>query len=79
MLFIKELILQSEDNNGVIFELQYHTDKSYYVKEHGLHEIYEKQRVLDRNKNKMKWDNLTKEMIKISNKIPIPKYVERIK
>lgn len=68
-----------EDNNGVIFELQYHTDKSYYVKEHGLHEIYEKQRVLDKIKDKKEWDDLTEKMIKISNKIPIPKYVERIK
>lgn len=68
-----------KNKNGVIFELQYHTKKSYYVKEHGLHELYEQQRVLDRNKNKMKWDNLTKEMIKISNKIPIPSNVERIK
>ncbi|MDU1879399.1 MAG: hypothetical protein E6779_07460, partial [Finegoldia magna] len=68
-----------KNKNGIIFELQYHTDKSYYVKKHGLHEKYEKQRVLDKVKDKKEWDSLRNAMIELSNKIPIPRNVERIK
>lgn len=68
-----------QTKSGDIFELQFHTPKSIKVKEDDLHKIYEKQRLLDKDKDKKKWDNLTEEMIKISNTIPIPKNVERIK
>lgn len=68
-----------QTKSGDIFELQFHTPKSIKVKEDDLHKIYEKQRLLDKDKDKKKWDSLTEEMIKISNTIPIPKNVERIK
>jgi|GEM_PF-1926840 hypothetical protein len=68
-----------KSKSGDIFELQFHTPESIKVKENELHKLYEKQRLLDRNKDKKKWDSLTEEMIKISNTVPIPKNVERIK
>ena len=68
-----------QTKSGDIFELQFHTPKSIKVKEDDLHKIYEKQRLLDKDKDKKKWDSLTEEMIQISNTIPIPKNVERIK
>lgn len=68
-----------QTKSGDIFELQFHTPESIKVKEDDLHKIYEKQRLLDKDKDKKKWDSLTEEMIKISNTIPIPKNVERIK
>ncbi len=66
-------------NNDVIFELQYHTPKSYEVKEGILHKLYEKQRTLDKEKDFELWDQLEKEMIKASSEIISPKGVERIK
>lgn len=66
-------------NNDVIFELQYHTPKSYEVKEGILHELYEKQRTLDKKKDFELWGQLEKEMIKASSEIINPKGVERIK
>lgn len=68
-----------KSKSGDIFELQFNTPESIKVKENELHKLYEKQRLLDRNKDKKKWDSLTEEMIKISNTVPIPKNVERIK
>lgn len=68
-----------QTKSGDIFELQFHTPESIKVKEDDLHKIYEKQRLLNKNKDKKKWDSLTEEMIQISNTIPIPKNVERIK
>lgn len=68
-----------QSKSGDIFELQFHTPESIKVKENELHKLYEKQRLLDKDKDKKKWDSLTEEMIKISNTIPIPKNVERIK
>lgn len=68
-----------QSKSGDIFELQFHTPESIKVKENELHKLYEEQRLLDKNKDKKKWDSLTEEMIKISNTVPIPKNVERIK
>ena len=68
-----------QSKSGDIFELQFHTPESIKVKENELHKLYEKQRLLNKDKDKKKWDSLTEEMIKISNTIPIPKNVERIK
>ena len=68
-----------QSKSGDIFELQFHTPESIKVKENELHKLYEKQRLLNKDKDKKKWDSLTEEMIQISNTIPIPKNVERIK
>lgn len=67
------------DKKGNLFELQYHTPKSIEIKEGGLHELYEKQRVLDKAKDASEWERLKQEMIAISDTIPIPPDVERIK
>lgn len=66
-------------NNGDIFELQFHTPKSVEVKEGGLHKLYEIQRSLNKEKDYKKWEALANKMIKLSNTIPIPKNIERIK
>lgn len=65
--------------DGYIFELQFHTAKSLEVKEGILHKLYEEQRVLDKTKDAVKWQELTQEMIKHSGVIPNPPDVERIK
>lgn len=67
-----------EADKGVIFELQYHTDMSLKIKENELHKIYEKQRVLDKIKDKDKWDELEMLMIKVSERINNPENVEAI-
>ena len=64
--------------DDLVFELQFHTEKSIEVKENGLHILYEEQRKLDRVKDRQKWDFLENEMIKLSNTIPNPVNVERI-
>lgn len=66
-------------NNGDIFELQFHTPKSVEIKEGGLHKLYEIQRSLNKEKDYKKWEALVNKMIKLSNTIPIPKNIERIK
>lgn len=66
-------------NNGDIFELQFHTPKSVEVKEGGLHKLYEIQRSLNKEKDYKEWEALANKMIKLSNTIPIPKNIERIK
>ena len=67
-----------ETDKGIIFELQYHTDMSLKIKENELHKIYEKQRVLDKIKDKDKWDELEMLMIKVSERINNPENVEAI-
>lgn len=73
---VNTLVVDSKNN---VFELQYHTPKSFEVKEGALHALYEKQRVLDKSKDKKKWDLIEIEMIKLSNTIQNPIGVERIK
>lgn len=48
-----------QTKSGDIFELQFHTPESIKVKEDDLHKIYEKQRLLNKDKDKKKWDSLT--------------------
>lgn len=65
-----------KNNNGVIFELQYHTNESLQLKENELHKLYEKQRLLP--KSSKEYNDLKKEMINISSRIKNPKGVESI-
>ena len=67
------------DSKGNLFELQYHTPNSIAVKEGGLHELYEKQRKLDPTRDFEQYKNLIDEMVKLSDTIPIPDGIERIK
>lgn len=67
------------NNKGDNFELQFHTPYSLEVKEKKLHKLYEEQRKLDSVIDKLEWDKLTEEMIKISDTIVHPINVDRIK
>ena len=68
-----------KDKDGNIFELQFHTPMSIDIKEGGLHELYEKQRLLDIRVDREKYNKLKMEMIKLSDKIKNPLNVEKIK
>ncbi|MBU0279348.1 hypothetical protein [Gemella sp. zg-1178] len=68
-----------KDDKGNIFELQFHTHKSLHIKENELHELYEKQRVLDFSIDDVLYKKLIQKMINLSNTINIPKGVERIR
>lgn len=72
---INTLVKKGDD----VFELQFHTPKSIELKEGSLHKIYEKQRILDKVKDKEEYNRLKLEMVDLSNTIPIPKNVERIR
>ncbi|MGI6440454.1 MAG: hypothetical protein ACOX00_00755 [Peptoniphilaceae bacterium] len=64
------------DTAGNIFELQYHTPKSHEIKESVLHKLYEKSRTsTDVSEQKQ----LDAEMVRVSNDIPNPINVDRIK
>lgn len=67
------------DSHGNEFELQFHTRKSLEVKEGELHKLYKKQRTLDVETKKDEFDLLTNEMINLSQSIPNPDGVGRIK
>lgn len=73
---VNTLVKNSDD---FVFEIQYHTPKSIEIKENGLHVLYEKQRGLDKTKDKKEWDTLEKNMIELSDSIKNPKNVGRIK
>ena len=64
-----------KDSNENSFELQFHTDRSFKIKETELHEIYEKYRI-ETNLNEK--NELYNRMIEVSNKINIPPQIERI-
>lgn len=68
-----------KNKEGVIFELQYHTPQSLSIKENELHKLYEKQRILDKENEKTKWDILNNKMIELCKRIQNPIGVERIK
>ena len=61
-----------KDHQGNIFELQFHTPESLGVKDNGLHQLYEKQRILDKTKDKKEWEKIKIEMIKLSGSIKNP-------
>lgn len=67
-----------KDKSGYIFELQFHTPKSFEIKEGELYKLYEKQRALNKKREKEQWDILEKMMIDLSKTIPNPKDIERI-
>lgn len=63
---------------GYEFELQFHTKESFDLKNGKLHELYEKQRVLDKEKDIDEWQRLEDEMFELSAKLEYPSQVERI-
>ena len=62
---------------GINFEMQYHTQESFDLKNGPLHELYEKRRLPSTTKaEKYKLDN---EMLEISKSLKVPKNIERVK
>lgn len=64
-----------KDNNGNIFELQYHTPRSIQVKEVELHKLYEEFRI---TKNTKRMSELKKLMKDLCKTIPNPENVVKI-
>ena len=63
---------------GYEFELQFHTKESFDLKNGKLHELYEKQRILDKKKDFIEWQAIEDEMFSLSSKLQIPNQIERI-
>ena len=64
--------------NGQKFELQYHTQESYTIKEGKMHKLYEKQRVLTDISSK-EYIELEDKMFELSDSMQIPEQIERIR
>ena len=60
------------------FELQFHTQESFDLKNGKLHELYEKVRVLDPFKDHEEIQRLNDEMRKLSNELEKPKDIEKL-
>ena len=65
------------EKDGINFEMQYHTQESFDLKNGPLHELYEKYR--DTNISDRERMKLFKEMLDLSNELEIPKNIERVK
>lgn len=65
-------------SRGYEFELQFHTKESFKLKNGKLHKLYEKQRVLDMEKDFELYENLTDEMWKLSNLLKKPFDIDKI-
>ena len=65
------------EKDGINFEMQYHTQESFDLKNGSLHELYEKYR--DTNTSDRERMKLFKEMLDLSNGLEIPKNIERVK
>lgn len=63
-------------SDGQVFELQYHTQESFDLKNGKLHELYEKSRLLDRRSEQ--YIALQDEMFKLSETLEIPKGIEKV-
>lgn len=66
------------DSHGNEFELQFHTRKSFEVKEGELHKLYERFRKLDREENLQEIAELEARMIRLSSTIPNPRDIDMI-
>lgn len=64
--------------NNYEFELQFHTKESFDLKNGKLHELYEKQRVLDPMRDFEEINKLTKEMFELSAGLSVPKNIKKI-
>lgn len=63
---------------GYEFELQFHTKESFNLKNGKLHELYEKQRILDKTTDFVEWQAIEDEMFSLSSKLQTPEQIERI-
>lgn len=64
--------------NGQKFELQYHTQESFDLKNGKLHEIYEKQRLI-KDKTSSEYIELRDKMFELSDTLAKPQNIERVK
>ncbi len=64
--------------DGYEFELQFHTQESFDLKQGKLHELYEKVRVLDESQ-KEEIAKLNKEMFKLSSLLEKPKNIDEVR
>lgn len=63
---------------GHTFEMQYHTQESFDLKNGELHKLYEKQRkILDEDSEE--YLEIEDKMIDLSNRLTVPKNIERVK
>lgn len=65
------------EKDGVKFEIQYHTKKSFELKNGKLHELYEKARILHISDEELK--RLNEEMENLSNQLEAPANIGKIK
>lgn len=63
--------------DGINFEMQYHTQESFDLKNGPLHELYEKRRLPSTTKAER--HRLDTEMVKLSKALKVPKNIERVK
>ncbi|MBP5782338.1 MAG: hypothetical protein J6W04_02245 [Bacteroidales bacterium] len=74
----KGINVTAQDKKGRLFEIQFHTQNSFAVKDGPMHELYEKQRTLPIGSKE--YNRLTQEMLKLAEKeIITPKDVMEIK
>lgn len=64
--------------DGQVFELQYHTPESFRVKCGKMHELYEKQRLINDVSSK-EYIGLDDQMFEMSDSMEVPKGVEKVK
>lgn len=64
--------------NGQVFEMQYHTQESFDLKNGELHELYEKQRKIQDDESE-EYLEIEDKMIELSSKLKFPKNIERVK
>jgi hypothetical protein len=72
----KGVNVKVRSRDGVEFEIQFHTEQSYEIKEKKLHKLYEEYRKEDTPREKA--TRLRRQMIAISDTIELPKGVEDI-
>lgn len=64
------------EKDNIIFEMQYHTQESFDLKNGPLHELYEKRRLSSTTKAER--HKLDAEMVKLSKTLKVPKNIERV-
>lgn len=64
--------------DGQKFEIQYHTHESFELKNGKMHELYERQRLIE-NKRSIEYIRLRNQMFELSDDLKVPKDIERVK
>ena len=73
----KGINITIKNPNGQKFELQFHTEESFNLKNNENHEIYEKTRLLPEDSEEL--IELNKKMITLSNKLHMPPNIGDVK